>query len=87
MYMCVVRYMTVYKYKNQLKMTKASRDGGAKKYTNKGSRENVWQGSPYSSNCVSMKNVVRDEPCHTFSLLPLFVYFFCTAIPTCFCNF
>ena len=69
----------MYKYEKQLKITRVSRDGGAKKYTNKGSRENVRQGSPYSllsSNCVSMKNVVRDAPCLTFSLLPLFVYFF-----------
>ena len=30
----------IYKYKKQLKITKVSRDGGATKYTNKGSREN-----------------------------------------------
>ena len=68
-----------YKYKNQLKITEVSMDGGTIKYTNKGSRENVRQVAPYSSfssNCVSMKNVVRGAPCLTFSLLHLFVYFF-----------
>ena len=66
-------------FNKYIKITKVNRDGGAKKYTNKGGRENVRQGSPYSSlssNCVSMKNVIRDAPCLTFSLLPLFVYFF-----------
>ena len=73
------------KCKKQLKITKISRDGGAKKYTNKDSRENVRQGSPLgyyslSSNCVSMKNIVRNAPCLIFSLLSLFVYFF--ALPS-----
>ena len=74
-------YLTDNKYKKQLIITKVSRDGGAKKYTNKGSRKNARQGSSHSSrNCVSVKNVVRDAPCLAFSLLPLFVYFF--ALPS-----
>ena len=59
-----------------LKITKVSKDGGAKKYTNKGSRENVRQGTPYSSFSSNCVYIVRDAPCLTFSLLPLFVYFF-----------
>ena len=38
----------MYKYKKQLKIIKISRDGCAKKYTNKGSRESDRQGAPYT---------------------------------------
>ena len=50
----------------RVKNYKVSRDGSAKKYTNKDSRENNRQGAPYTlflSNRVSIKkSLCRDAP-------------------------
>ena len=56
----VLKFYYFDKYNKQLKITIVSRDGSAKKYTNKGSygRDKVHPYNLFSSNRVSMKKIM-----------------------------
>ena len=70
--------------KKQLKITKVSRDGSAKKYTNKGSygRDKVQPYNLFSSNRVSMKKNVHVGMHLVPTIATLVCILFGTTIPT-----